>query len=117
MPSPAGCPTHRESGSKPTRVEPHLRRALVYVANTGRDELVKIDLDAPCSLGITPDGRYLVATLKAAAATGIFDVAAGRETGRIANSRDISRGGATAADGAYAFVPVEGVGAQPGQST
>ena len=119
-------PTHLQPGSKPTWVEPHPLRQLVYVANSGRDEIAEIDLDAwevsrrmaatgaPYNLGITPDGRYLVATLKAAAATGIFDLVAGEEIARIANSREIPHGIAITADGAYAFVSVEGVGAQPG---
>ena len=118
--------THLEPGSKPTWVEPHPHRELVYVANSGRDEIVEIDLDAwevtrrmaatgaPYNLGITPDGRYLVATLKAAAATAIIDLSKGREIARIANSRKIPHGVAITADGAYAFVSVEGVGAQPG---
>ncbi len=119
-------PTHSEAGSKPTWVEPHPHRELAYVANNGNNEIVEVDLiawkasrrmsapGAPYNLGITPDGRYLFATLKAAAATAIFDLDAGREIARIANSRQIPHGIAITADGAFAFVSVEGVGAQPG---
>ena len=118
--------THDVSGSQPTWVEPHPERSLAYVANYGTHEITEIDLEAwqvarripapgaPYNLAATPDGNHILATLKAAAATGIYDLRTGSEIARITNSRRIPHGVAVTADGRYAFVSVEGVGTEPG---
>ena len=114
------------AGTKPTWVQPHPEHPFVYLAHNGADEIVEIDLaqwavarrfaavGAPYNVAITPDGNLLIATLKAADATGIFDLEAGEEVSRIENSRRIPHGVVVSPDGRYAFVSVEGVGDEPG---
>lgn len=111
---------------KPSWVAPHPTAPFVYVANNGNDEVVEIDLDtwtiarrfslpgAPYNLEVTPEGRLLVASLKKSGETGIVDLATGGIQARIRNSRSVTHGVAVSPDGRYAFVSVEGIGAEPG---
>ncbi len=111
---------------KPTWVQPHPLKPLAYVANNGIDEIVEVDLEswtiarrfktegAPYNLDVSPDGRYLVASLKAAGATGIIDLSTGEEIARIANSRKVTHGVVMSPDNRYAFISVEGIGGEPG---
>ena len=111
---------------KPTWVQPHPTKPLAYVANNGTDEIVEVDLEqwtitrrfkaegAPYNLDVSPDGKYLVASLKKGAATGIFDLSTGEQIARIANSRKVTHGVALSPDGRYAFISVEGIGGEPG---
>jgi DNA-binding beta-propeller fold protein YncE len=111
---------------KPTWVDPHPTKPFVYVANNGTDEIVEVDLErweitrrfktsgAPYNLEVSPDGRYLLASLKKGGSTGVFDLERGQEVVRITNSRTVTHGVAIAPDNRYAFISVEGVGGEPG---
>ena len=111
---------------KPTWAMPHPTQPKVYVAGNGTDEILEIDLDkweitnrlktgkAPYNVDVSPDGRYLVATYKGSAETGVWDLKKGKETARIANSRKVSHGVSISSDSKYAFVSVEGIGGEPG---
>ncbi len=111
---------------KPTWVHPHPTQPFVYVANNGTDEIVEVDLErwtitrrfkaegAPYNLDVSADGRYLVATLKRADATGIYNLTTGQESQRFANSRAVTHGVALSPDSRYAFISVEGIGGEPG---
>ncbi len=118
--------TALESNGRPTWVEPHPILSRVYVANNGADEIVEVDVDAwhvnrrisapggPYNVAVTPDGRYLVATMKGDDTTAIIDIEQGRELARVRNSRPVPHGIAVTGDSRYAFISVEGVGAEPG---
>ena len=62
---------------------------------------------------MTPDGTYLVVTLKGNQAIAIFDLATGEET-RVETSRPVTHGIVVSPDSRYAFVSNEAVGATRG---
>jgi DNA-binding beta-propeller fold protein YncE len=55
-----------------------------------------------------------VATNKRGQSVSVFDVASGRELARIPTRRRVVHGVAISPDDRYAFVSVEGIGAEPG---
>ena len=71
------------SAVKPTWAIPHPTERKVYVAGNGSDEILEVDLDkweitnrfktgkAPYNVDVSPDGRWLVATYKGSAETGV----------------------------------------------
>ncbi|MBA2670715.1 MAG: YncE family protein, partial [Gemmatimonadetes bacterium] len=103
--------------------------ARVFVACNRSNEILEIDVgswtlvrristgEGPYNLEPTPDGRLLLATLKNrnAPATEIFDISTGRSVGRIANATVLPHGIAITSDSRFAFVSVEGVGAEAGR--
>lgn len=111
---------------KPTWAMPHPTQPKVYVAGNGSDEILEIDLEkweitnrmktgkAPYNVDVSPNGRYLVATYKGSAETGVWDLKKGKETARIPNTRKVSHGVSISSDSKYAFVSVEGIGGEPG---
>ncbi len=111
---------------KPTWVVPHPSEPLAYVALNGADHVVEIDLQkwsisktfktgaGPYNLAIDPEGKLLVATYKSAGKVGVWDLEAGNELAVIENSRKVTHGVTISPDGKYAFVSVEGIGAEPG---
>ena len=116
----------KKSMPKPTWVYPHPSKPFVYVANNGANEFIEVDLDAwevtrrfhtspgPYNIEVSPDGKKLAVTYKSDASTGIWDLKTGKELAKISNSRKISHGVVISLDSRYAFVSVEGKGAQPG---
>jgi DNA-binding beta-propeller fold protein YncE len=69
----------------------------------------------PYNLDLTPDGRALVATLKQGAQIEVFDLQSGQSRGRIDTSTTVAHGVAVTPDSRFAFVSIEGVGAEPGR--
>ena len=65
-------------------------------------------------LGVTPDGKLLLATDKRDASVSIFDIAALRELARLRRNGEVCHGVAVSPDSRYAFFTVEGIGEQPG---
>ncbi|MEM6629331.1 MAG: beta-propeller fold lactonase family protein [Bacteroidota bacterium] len=116
----------KHSKVKPTWVIPHPTNGKVYVAGNGIAEVLEVDLEewkishrfptgkGPYNVEITPDGKKMVVTYKSDAQTGIWDLDTREELGRIDNSRKVSHGIALSPDSKYAFVSVEGIGAEPG---
>jgi len=114
-----------QAACSPTWAQPSVDGASVFVACNKSDEIVEVDARAwtlrrriPAgpgvyNLAITRDGR-LVGTNKRGQSVSVFDVASGRELGRIRTSRSVVHGVVTTADGRYAFVSVEGIGSEPG---
>jgi DNA-binding beta-propeller fold protein YncE len=110
----------------PTWAQPSADGARVYVACNKSNEILEIDAaswtlarripagDGVYNLAVTHDGRLLLATNKRGQSVSIFDLASGRETARIATKRRVVHGVVVSPDDRYAFVSVEGVGAQPG---
>lgn len=111
----------------PTWAQPSFNGASIFVACNKADEIVEIGRDSwtitrrlktgrgPYNLGVTPDGKLLVATLKQGAMFEVFDLASGKSLAQLKNSTTIANGVAISADSRYAFVASEGVGAAPGK--
>jgi DNA-binding beta-propeller fold protein YncE len=71
----------------PTWAQPSVDGAVVYVACNKADEIVAISRQSwavagrfktgrgPCNLAVSPDGKYVVATLKQGGAVQVFDLA------------------------------------------
>ena len=111
----------------PTWAQPSATGAKIYVACNKSDEILEIDRETwsvtrrfatargPYNLGVTPDGRYLVASIKPGSKVEIFDLATGTSVAQIATSNRLAHGVAMSSDSRYAFVTSEGVGAAPGK--
>ncbi len=119
-------PEGHASAAKPTWVHAHPQRRVVYCALNGAATVVEVDLQrwvvvrrfetaaGPYNLEVTPDGSRMVVTYKTAGAIGIWDLEDGVEVARLPSARGVTHGVAITADGRYAFVTSEGVGAEPG---
>ena len=111
----------------PTWAQPSADGKKIYVACNKADEIIEIDRSAwqvtrrmatgrgPYNLGVTPDGKLLVASLKQGGFVQAFDLASGKSVMLEKSSTSLSHGVAMSSDSRYAFVSNEGVGAQPGK--
>jgi len=111
----------------PTWVQPAPDGITLYVACNKSDEILVIDRAswelvrkfpagrAPYNLGITPDGSVLVASLKGAGQVQFFDAATGESRAIVPSTTTVTHGVAMTPDSRYAFVSVEGKGAEPGK--
>jgi len=70
--------------------------------------------DGVYNLAPTRDGRLLVATNKRGQSVHVIDLASGNTLARIPTTRRIVHGVAISDDNRYAFISVEGFGAEPG---
>ena len=68
---------------------------------------------APYNLTVTPDGKLLVATLKAGSGVQVFDLASGKQMMNEKTTITLAHGVTVSPYSLYAFVSVEGKGAQP----
>ena len=112
---------------KPTWVIPHPSKKSVFVAGNGSDEIIEVDLDnwevinrinvgkGPYNIEISPDGKYLVSTLKGEGSTGVWNLEDISVNRIIKNTTMVSHGIAISPDSKYAFVSVEGIGGEPGK--
>ncbi|MEE9162545.1 MAG: YncE family protein [Candidatus Neomarinimicrobiota bacterium] len=112
--------------TKPTWVYPDPGGEFVYVTNNGTDEVVEVALKewritrrfktgkGPYNCEVSHDGKLLVVTYKSEAATAVWDLRAGKELARLANTRKVTHGVVISPDDRYAFVSVEGVRGEPG---
>ena len=117
--APASC--------SPTWAQPSASGNKVYVACNKSDEILEIDGGswtvtrrfatgrAPYNLAVTPDGKLLVASLKAGSGVQVFDLASGKSVMNEKTSITLAHGVTVSSDSRYAFVSVEGKGAQPGK--
>jgi len=111
---------------QPTWAQPSFDGKLVFVACNKSSEIVEVDAttwtlmkripagNGVYNLGVTPDGKLLLATNKRDASASIFDMATGKELARIPTKRKVVHGVTVSPDSRYAFVTVEGVGEEPG---
>ena len=116
----------KHSNVKPTWVIPHPSKNIIYVAGNGSDEIIEVNSDSwkiskriktgkgPYNVEISPDGKYMIATLKSIGSTGIWDLDSGKLLSEIKNSTSVSHGIAISPDSKYAFISVEGIGGEPG---
>ena len=113
-------------GVMPTWVTKPTAAGKVYVTGNNVAKILEVDLASwriertfetgpgPYNLDLDPDGTMLVATYKGDDAVGFWDLEGGHETARRATSRTIPHGVVVTPDAEYAFVTLEGVGADPG---
>ena len=129
----AEAPTHMgsmgmaEPSCSPTWVQPAPDGRTLYVACNKSDEILVVDRErwslerkfragrAPYNLGITPDGRILVASLKGAGQVQFFDAQSGESLAVVPSTTTVTHGVVITPDSRFAFVSVEGVGAEPGK--
>ena len=110
----------------PTWAQPSADGATVFVACNKSSDIVEIDVktwtltrripagDGVYNLAVTHDGRCIIGTNKRGQSVSVIDIASGKELARIPTTRKAASGVAVSSDDKYAFVTVEGVGAQPG---
>jgi DNA-binding beta-propeller fold protein YncE len=113
----------------PTWAAPSVDGTRVYVACNQADDIVEIDVASWSMLRRIPAGEgvynlaltrtargddVLIATNRRGRSVSFFGVDDGREIARVETLRPIVHGIATSDDGRYAFVSVEGIGAEPG---
>lgn len=113
---------------KPTWATGPTPEGKIYVAGNGNQVIYEIDLErwaisrrfdvgggmGPYNLDTTSDGKLLIATYKAGAHVGFWDLKKGKEVARVKTTRTVPHGIAMADDDRYAFVTIEGVGGEPG---
>jgi DNA-binding beta-propeller fold protein YncE len=111
----------------PTWSEPSADGSLIYVACNKSDEILEVRRDdwslvrkfeagrGPYNLEVTPDGRLLIATLKQGAGVQFYDLETGESLAVRSTSTTVTHGVVVSPDSRYAFVSVEGVGAEPGK--
>ena len=116
----------KHSTVKPTWVIPHPNQDVLYVAGNGSDEIIEVDIDkwdiskriktekGPYNVEISPNGKYMVATLKSVAKTAVWELKSGDLIKTFDNSNSVPHGVAISSDSKYAFISVEGIGGEPG---
>ena len=110
----------------PTWAQPSSDGSRVYVACNKSNEIVEVDTrewklvrripagNGVYNLGVTSDGKLLLATNKRDSSVSVFDAASGKELARLPTKRKVVHGGVVSPDNLYAFFTVEGIGEQPG---
>ena len=111
----------------PTWAEPSTDGSKVFVACNAGDRLLQVDVETWSldrvletgrgiyNLDAAADGRVLVGSLKQGAGVEFFDVQRWKSLGRVESSTRVTHGVAISPDSRYAFISVEGVGAEPGK--
>lgn len=109
----------------PTWAQPSADGSSVFVACNASSDIVEVDTatwklkrriaagDGVYNLAVTRGGR-LIATNKRDQSISIFDIASGKELARLKTKRKVLHGVVVSPDDRYAFVSVEGIGAEPG---
>lgn len=134
--APASAPAHEEhtpghkmapASCSPTWAQPSADGSKVFVACNKADEIVELDRSSwtitrrlktgrgPYNLGVTRDGKLLIASLKQGGGVQVFDIAKGESVLELKSSTTVSHGVVVSPDSRYAFVSSEGVGAAPGK--
>jgi DNA-binding beta-propeller fold protein YncE len=118
-------PKPGDNSCSPTWAQPSADGKFVYVACNKSDEIVEVD--APSwrvtrriaarpgvyNLAVTKDYR-LISTNKRDQSVSVYDLKSGRELARIPTKRRVIHGAVVSPDNRYAFISVEGIGAEPG---
>jgi DNA-binding beta-propeller fold protein YncE len=110
----------------PTWAQPSADGGEIFVACQAANEIVVVDAGSwavtrrfPAgpgvyNLAVTRDGRLVVATNKKGQSVSVFEAASGKELARIPTTRRVPSGLVVSPDDRYAFITLEGVGAEPG---
>ncbi|HKP46729.1 MAG TPA: hypothetical protein VJT50_09025 [Pyrinomonadaceae bacterium] len=122
----AEAPQPGNASCSPTWAQPSHDGSSIFVACNSSSEIVEIDsatwklarrIPARAgvyNLAITHDGRLLLATNKRDQSVSVIEIKSGRELARIPTRRRVLHGATISPDDRYAFVSVEGIGAEPG---
>jgi DNA-binding beta-propeller fold protein YncE len=124
VPAPGHAPV-----CSPTWAHPGPDEAFVYVACNRLGEVVEVDVrewsvarrfatgENPYNVDVTPDGRLMLVTRRTNTdpTTEIIDLQSGHTVARVPNSTRLPHGIAITDDSRFAFVSVEGRGAEPGR--
>lgn len=120
------APKVGDTSCQPTWAQPSADGSAIYVACNASSEIVEIDANTwklvrriPAragvyNLAITRDGTHLVATNKRDQSVSVLELKSGRELARLPTKRKVLHGVVISPDDLYAFITVEGVGAEPG---
>jgi DNA-binding beta-propeller fold protein YncE len=110
----------------PTWAQPSADGRRVFVACNKASDIAEIDVaswtlarripagEGVYNLAVTHDGKLLLATNKRGQSVSVFDTGSGKELKRLPTRRKVVHGVAVSPDDRYAFVSVEGIGAEPG---
>jgi DNA-binding beta-propeller fold protein YncE len=110
----------------PTWAQPSTTGDKIYVACNKADEILEVDAGSwaitrrfatgrgPYNLAVSPDGKFVVATLKQGAGVQVFDLSTGQSVMNTKSSTTVTHGVVVTPDSRYAFVSNESVGAKPG---
>ena len=119
-------PKPGDTSCSPTWAQPSVDGSSIYVACNKSSEIVEVNANTwklvrriPAragvyNLAVTHDGTRLLATNKRDQSVSIYDLKSGKELVRLPTKRKVLHGVVVSPDDAYAFVTVEGVGAEPG---
>ena len=119
-------PKPGDTSCSPTWAQPSVTGASIFVACNKSDEIVEIDATSwkvtrrlptrpgVYNLAVTKDGTRLLTTNKRDQSVSVIDLKSGRELARLPTRRKVLHGVVVSPDDRYAFVSVEGVGAEPG---
>jgi len=119
-------PKPGDNSCSPTWAQPSVDGSSIYVACNKSSEIVEVNANTwklvrriPAragvyNLAVTHDGTRLLATNKRDQSVSIYDLKSGKELARLPTKRRVLHGVVVSPDDAYAFVTVEGVGAEPG---
>ncbi len=111
----------------PTWAQPGADGSRIYVACNRSDEILEIESEGwqllrrfqtgrgPYNLAVSTDGRLLVVTLKQGNGIEVIDLDSGASLATLPTSTTVVHGVTLSPDNRYAFVSVEGVGAEPGK--
>jgi WD40 repeat protein len=110
----------------PTWAQPSVDATKIWVACNKSNEIVEVDAvnwkllrripagNGVYNLGVSPDGKFLLATNKRDASVSIFDADTASELARLKTHRNVVHGVAVSPDSRFAFFTVEGIGSEPG---
>jgi DNA-binding beta-propeller fold protein YncE len=110
----------------PTWAQPSVSGSSIFVACNKSSEIVEVDAAGwkvtrrmPAragvyNLAVTKDGTRLISTNKRDQSVSVIEIKTGRELARIPTRRKVLHGVVVSPDDRYAFVSVEGIGAEPG---
>ena len=109
----------------PTWAQPSIDGAAVFVACNNSNEIVEVDTaawkvkrriaarDGVYNLAVTKNG-LLIATNKRNQSVSVYELSSGKELTLVKTKRKVLHGVVVSPDDRYAFVSVEGIGAEPG---
>lgn len=120
-------PAEHESTCSPTWAQPSASGRHIYVACNDNDQVLEIAREeweltrrfdtgeGPYNIDVSSDGRIMAVTLKQGDGMEFIDLYSGEMLARHASSTTVTHGVVISPDSRYAFVSVEGVGAEPGK--
>jgi YVTN family beta-propeller protein len=116
-----------ESTCSPTWAQPTPDGRSIFVACNKSNEILVVDRASwtlerkisvpggPYNLAISEDGKILIASLKGAGKVQFFEASTGKSLGLVTSTTTLTHGVAITPDSRYAFVSMEGKGADPGK--